>query len=150
MLISFRQFCWWLRSLSDKVHFQLQNELKLHDGRHGGALVSHDSILADEMGESSIISNILSMDFDLWDEALPSPQNLVKLPGETDKQFGPLGAMNMKKEVVFLAGPGRRDVHKMRWGNNGGTATDTLFGFRNKGSRLPRIHRRGMEEYSGE
>ena len=97
MLISFRQFCWWLRSLSDKVHFQLQNELKLHDGRHGGALVSHDSILADEMGESSIISNILSMDFDLWDEALPSPQNLVKLPGETDKQFGPLGAMNMKK-----------------------------------------------------
>lgn len=54
------------------------------------------------------------------------------------------------QEVVFLAGPGRCDVHKMRWGNNGGTATDTLFVFRSKGSRLPRIHRKGMEEYSGE
>ncbi|KAL1802278.1 hypothetical protein ACET3Z_030925 [Daucus carota] len=48
------------------------------------------------MGESNIISNILSMDFDSWDESLALPQNLVKLPGETDKQFGPLCATNMK------------------------------------------------------
>nr|XP_017252599.1 PREDICTED: uncharacterized protein LOC108223059 isoform X1 [Daucus carota subsp. sativus] len=77
--------------------YMLQDELKLHDGRHGSALVNHDSILADGMGESSIISNILSMDFDSWDESLASPQNLVKLLGETDKQLGSLGASNTKK-----------------------------------------------------
>ncbi|XP_047979913.1 uncharacterized protein LOC125221736 isoform X2 [Salvia hispanica] len=39
-----------------------------------------------DMGESSIISNILSMDFDPWNESLISPQNLAKLLGENDKQ----------------------------------------------------------------
>lgn len=43
-----------------------------------------------DMGESSIISNILSMDFDAWDDPLTSPQNLAKLFGETDKQHGSL------------------------------------------------------------
>ncbi|CAH1418311.1 unnamed protein product [Lactuca virosa] len=36
-----------------------------------------------DLGESSIISNILSMDFDPWDESLTSPQNLAKF---LDKQ----------------------------------------------------------------
>ncbi|GER42006.1 RNA binding (RRM/RBD/RNP motifs) family protein [Striga asiatica] len=44
-----------------------------------------------DMGESSIISNILSMDFDPWNESLNSPQNLVKLLGETHKQEGSFG-----------------------------------------------------------
>ncbi|GJU52049.1 nucleotide-binding alpha-beta plait domain-containing protein [Tanacetum coccineum] len=41
-----------------------------------------------DLGENSIISNILSMDFDPWDESLTSPQNLAKLLGDGDKQQG--------------------------------------------------------------
>ncbi|GMJ15456.1 hypothetical protein like AT3G45630 [Hibiscus trionum] len=40
----------------------------------------------DETGENSIISNILSLDFDTWDDSLSSPQNLAKLLGDSDKQ----------------------------------------------------------------
>ncbi|XP_021690314.2 uncharacterized protein LOC110671981 isoform X2 [Hevea brasiliensis] len=39
-----------------------------------------------DVGESSIISNILSLDLDGWDDPLTSPQNLANLLGETDKQ----------------------------------------------------------------
>lgn len=47
----------------------------------------------DDLGESSIISNILSMDFDSWDDSLGSPRNLAKLLGEAEnKQGGPHGA----------------------------------------------------------
>ncbi|KAL8146207.1 hypothetical protein AgCh_004086 [Apium graveolens] len=76
----------------------LPTELKvMHDGRRSGELVKHDSSSGNEMGESNIISNILSMDFDSWDKSLASPQNLAKLLGETDKQLGSLGASNSKK-----------------------------------------------------
>ncbi|CAI9105232.1 OLC1v1004109C1 [Oldenlandia corymbosa var. corymbosa] len=40
---------------------------------------------ASDVGESSIISNILSLDYDTWGESLTSPQNLAKFLGETDK-----------------------------------------------------------------
>ncbi|KAK4255022.1 hypothetical protein QN277_008083 [Acacia crassicarpa] len=44
-----------------------------------------------DKGESSIISNILSMDLDAWDDSLTSPQTLVKLLGDsTDNQYVPL------------------------------------------------------------
>ncbi|XP_010253492.1 PREDICTED: uncharacterized protein LOC104594737 isoform X2 [Nelumbo nucifera] len=43
-----------------------------------------------DMGESSIISNILSMEFDVWDDSLTSPHNLAKLLNESDKQQGSL------------------------------------------------------------
>ncbi|KAF8395025.1 hypothetical protein HHK36_018964 [Tetracentron sinense] len=39
-----------------------------------------------DMGESSIISSILSMDVDPWDDSLTSPLNLGKLWSEPDKQ----------------------------------------------------------------
>ncbi|KAL8516129.1 hypothetical protein ACS0TY_014701 [Phlomoides rotata] len=39
-----------------------------------------------DMGESSIISDIFSIDFDPWDESLTPPQNLAKLLGEKDNQ----------------------------------------------------------------
>ncbi|KAK6142050.1 hypothetical protein DH2020_013879 [Rehmannia glutinosa] len=45
-----------------------------------------------DIGESSIISDILSMDFDPWDESLTSPQSLSKLLGDTDKRQGSFGA----------------------------------------------------------
>lgn len=50
-----------------------------------------------DMGENSIISNILSMDFDSWDESLTSPQNLAKLLGEPDKQQRSLRVSNSWK-----------------------------------------------------
>lgn len=52
---------------------------------------------ASDMGESSIISNMLSIDFDRWDESLTSPQNLAKLLGETDKGQGSFGMPSSRK-----------------------------------------------------
>lgn len=43
-----------------------------------------------DVGENSIISNILSLDFDAWDDSITSPQNLAQLLGETDKQHSSL------------------------------------------------------------
>ncbi|KAF1899693.1 hypothetical protein Lal_00019823 [Lupinus albus] len=49
----------------------------------------HDAPM--DKGESCIISNILSMDSDAWDDSLKSPHNLAKLLGDnTDNQSGPL------------------------------------------------------------
>ncbi|KAK9154154.1 hypothetical protein Sjap_001634 [Stephania japonica] len=45
-----------------------------------------DKAASVDIGESSIISNILSLDLDVWDDSLTSPHNLAKLLGETDKQ----------------------------------------------------------------
>ncbi|KAJ4977848.1 hypothetical protein NE237_008628 [Protea cynaroides] len=53
-------------------------------------VVSVEKNAALDMGESSIISNILSMDFDSTDNSLTSPHNLAKLLNETDKQRGSL------------------------------------------------------------
>ncbi|KAL9416122.1 hypothetical protein AB3S75_039338 [Citrus x aurantiifolia] len=39
-----------------------------------------------DTGENSIISNILSMDFDTWDDPLALPQNLAKLLSEPEKE----------------------------------------------------------------
>ncbi|XVF68631.1 hypothetical protein PTKIN_Ptkin11bG0017000 [Pterospermum kingtungense] len=49
----------------------------------------HDNVgsnAAEDSGESSIISNILSLDFDTWDESLTSPQNFAKLFSDSDKE----------------------------------------------------------------
>ncbi|KAL5169469.1 CCR4-NOT transcription complex subunit 4 [Glycine soja] len=70
----------------------------LHDERNGhiiqrlvGEAVNSGHDIARDKGESSIISNILSMDFDTWDDSLTSPHNLAKLLGDnTDNQPGPL------------------------------------------------------------
>ncbi|KAJ1396656.1 Zinc finger, RING-type [Sesbania bispinosa] len=70
----------------------------LHDERHGqsigrlvGEAVNTECDTAIDAGESSIISNILSMDFDAWDDSLTSPHNLAKLLGDnTDNQSSPL------------------------------------------------------------
>jgi CCR4-NOT transcription complex subunit 4 len=52
----------------------------------GRSLGDADSNGALDVGESSIISNILSLDLDAWDNSLTSPQNLAKLLSETDNQ----------------------------------------------------------------
>ncbi|XVF20181.1 hypothetical protein REPUB_Repub11eG0175900 [Reevesia pubescens] len=62
----------------------LSNEGK---GKQMGRFIGYaESNAANDAGESSIISNILSLDFDTWDQSLTSPQHLAKLLGETDKQ----------------------------------------------------------------
>ncbi|XP_042511126.1 uncharacterized protein LOC122086410 isoform X2 [Macadamia integrifolia] len=59
-------------------------------GRNKDDVVSVGKNAALDMGESSIISNILSLDLDTWDDSLTSPHNLSKLLNETDKQHGSL------------------------------------------------------------
>ncbi|KAL7201871.1 hypothetical protein ACSBR1_033547 [Camellia fascicularis] len=69
--------------------YLLPSEVKrMHVGRYEGEAINDDQNVATNVGESSIISNMLSVDFDAWDESLTSPQNLAKLLGETDKWQG--------------------------------------------------------------
>ncbi|KAI3407642.1 uncharacterized protein J3R85_020838 [Psidium guajava] len=50
-----------------------------------------------DTGESSIISNILSLDSDAWDDSLTSPHYLAKLLGETDEQPGSMKTLTSRK-----------------------------------------------------
>lgn len=60
-------------------------------GRLVGDTVNTGCDVAIDKGESSIISNILSIDFDPWDDSITSPHNIVKLLSDnTDSQPGPL------------------------------------------------------------
>ncbi|XP_039015243.1 uncharacterized protein LOC120145494 [Hibiscus syriacus] len=52
----------------------------------GRFLVNAERNAANDTGESNLISNILSLDFDTWDEPLTSPQTLAKLLGDSEKQ----------------------------------------------------------------
>ncbi|KAL3653091.1 hypothetical protein CASFOL_002772 [Castilleja foliolosa] len=57
-----------------------------------GGYENEASSAAVGLGENNIISNILSMDFDPWDESLTSPQNMSKFVGDTDARQGSIGA----------------------------------------------------------
>ena len=62
-----------------------------HIGRLISEAVNIGSDAATDKGESSIISNILSMEFDAWNDSVLSPHNLAKLLSEsTESQNGPL------------------------------------------------------------
>ncbi|XVF05628.1 hypothetical protein REPUB_Repub05bG0189100 [Reevesia pubescens] len=75
----------------------LSNEGK---GKQMGRFLGNaESNAAKETGESSIISDILSLDFDTWDESLTSPQNLAKLLGDNDKQPNSLKSSNSWKAL---------------------------------------------------
>ncbi|XP_022943594.1 uncharacterized protein LOC111448316 isoform X1 [Cucurbita moschata] len=66
--------------------FLLHNEGRgRHVGRLSGDMLNANGSGFVDNGENSIISNILSMDFNMWDNTLTS-QNLAKLLGESDKQ----------------------------------------------------------------
>ncbi|CAN4119026.1 unnamed protein product [Withania somnifera] len=60
---------------------------RMHMDRFKGATATVDHSSTTERVENNIISNILSMDFDPWNESLAS-QNLVKLLGVADNQLG--------------------------------------------------------------
>ncbi|KAK8697912.1 hypothetical protein V6N13_114044 [Hibiscus sabdariffa] len=71
-------------NISTERHPLLSNEEK---GKQlGSLLVNAESNAANGTGESNIISNILSLDFDTWDGSLTSPQNMVQLLGDSEKQ----------------------------------------------------------------
>ncbi|XP_056166237.1 uncharacterized protein LOC115670873 isoform X2 [Syzygium oleosum] len=60
----------------------------------GSKVEMHDSLKA---GEGSIISNILSLDFDSWSDSLTSPQHLANLLGESDKRGGSVRSSSYRK-----------------------------------------------------
>ncbi|KAM7527871.1 hypothetical protein LguiB_031281 [Lonicera macranthoides] len=70
------------------------------NGFHHSYLLTNEvkNNVAVDMGESSIISNILSMDSESWNQSLTSPQNIAKLLGpKNDKQQVPLKGSNSWK-----------------------------------------------------
>ncbi|CAL0321917.1 unnamed protein product [Lupinus luteus] len=68
------------------------------NGRLVTEAVNTGSGAAVDKGESTIISNILSMEFDGWGDSLTSPKNLAKLLGDnTDNQNGPLKNSSTRK-----------------------------------------------------
>jgi len=80
------------KSMSSSSYGFLHDERKEQNiGSLFSEMVSIGSDAVMDKGESSIISNILSMEFDAWDDSVTSPQSLAKLLGDnTDKQNGSL------------------------------------------------------------
>ncbi|XP_048628155.1 uncharacterized protein LOC106419711 isoform X2 [Brassica napus] len=82
---------------SDRLH--LQNGF----GEKSMFNVDH-SLFANEgrnkvrSAEDEIISNILSLDFDPWDESLTSPHNLAELLGKIDQRSSPVKPSNLLKQ----------------------------------------------------
>jgi CCR4-NOT transcription complex subunit 4 len=77
---------------SYRLHHDDRND---HIGRVISEAVNIGSGAATDKGESSIISNILSMEFDTWDESMLSPHNLAKLLSDsTENQNGSLKKSN--------------------------------------------------------
>ncbi|KAF9596955.1 hypothetical protein IFM89_014599 [Coptis chinensis] len=67
-------------------------------GGFGNNTVSFEKNISVDTGESNIISNILSIDIDAWDESLGSHHNFAKLLSETDKEFGWFKTRSSPKE----------------------------------------------------
>ncbi|KAI3830106.1 hypothetical protein L1987_04239 [Smallanthus sonchifolius] len=68
-------------SLDQNLEKAPQHPFNLYNG------MFEDHSTADlDLGENTIISNILSMDFHPWEESLISPQNLANFLGENNKQ----------------------------------------------------------------
>lgn len=70
-----------------------------HIGTFDSGFANVESQSAVDLGESSIISNIL--DLDLWDDSLTSPHNLAEFLGESDKRDVPIKlATNPRKGQI--------------------------------------------------
>ncbi|CAN4119945.1 unnamed protein product [Withania somnifera] len=76
----------YLGSTDDTYYLSNEGKRTQMD-RFEGETATEDHSSTAERGENNIISNILSMDFDPWNESLAS-QNLVKLLGAADNQQG--------------------------------------------------------------
>ncbi|KAG2335178.1 hypothetical protein Bca52824_006358 [Brassica carinata] len=82
---------------SDRLH--LPNgfgEQSMFNTEH--SLFANESRNKVRSAEDEIISNILSLDFDPWDESLTSPHNLAELLGKVDQRSSPLKPSNLLKQ----------------------------------------------------
>lgn len=88
-------------SLIDSAALRINDEQSSLRGIHNGTLQGDATNCQKngipDAGESSIISNILSLDFEPWNDSLTSPRNLAKVFGATDKQQGSISATNSWK-----------------------------------------------------
>ncbi|XP_042427982.1 uncharacterized protein LOC122015292 isoform X1 [Zingiber officinale] len=75
------------RNDSGSSEFNFNKESVRPLGRSATTNTVKDAFV-DKTGESSIISDILSLDFDPWDESVSPANSLAKLLGETKKQDG--------------------------------------------------------------
>ncbi|KMT02154.1 hypothetical protein BVRB_9g207330 isoform C [Beta vulgaris subsp. vulgaris] len=122
-------------------------------GRFDGEFANVDSQPAMDMGENNIISNILSLDLDSWDDPLTSPQNLAKLLRENDKQEGPVkmagswkGQNSNQSRFSFARQEDSRN-HLFNiepsLGNIGQAGNNSSFGHEFLGNRDPYLERIG-------
>ncbi|XP_023636120.1 uncharacterized protein LOC17876101 isoform X2 [Capsella rubella] len=87
----------------DKSMTNVGHSLFPNEGRNKINTVEH-SLFANEgrnkfnSAEDAIISNILSLDFDPWDESLTCPHNLAELLGEVDQRSSTLKPSNLLKQ----------------------------------------------------
>ncbi|XP_048136204.1 uncharacterized protein LOC115752190 isoform X2 [Rhodamnia argentea] len=77
----------------DRISGVRERQIEMLQG-DGSKVEMHDSLKA---GEGSIISNILSLDFDSWSDSLTSPQHLANLLGESDKHEGSVRSSSYRK-----------------------------------------------------
>ncbi|KAL3518296.1 hypothetical protein ACH5RR_020885 [Cinchona calisaya] len=82
----FNSFASLANNVEHSSYLLSNDEISKRIGKFDSEVSSAGCNVALDVGESSIISNILSLDFDSWDESLTSPQNLAKFLGETDRQ----------------------------------------------------------------
>ncbi|CAA7032111.1 unnamed protein product [Microthlaspi erraticum] len=75
--------------------------------------------------EDAIISNILSLDFDPWDEALISPHNLPQFLGEVDQRSSTLKPSNLLKQHN---GQSRFSFARYEESSNQTSGSENLFG----------------------
>ncbi|KAJ8535553.1 hypothetical protein K7X08_023273 [Anisodus acutangulus] len=81
-----------------RSYYRLPDEGKrMHMERFQDEAPSENYSTNVDSGESSIISNILSLDFDPCNQSLTSPQNLARFLGETDDQKGSLRVSSSRK-----------------------------------------------------
>ncbi|XP_056854898.1 uncharacterized protein LOC130506005 isoform X2 [Raphanus sativus] len=82
---------------SDRLHFPSGfGEKSMFSADH--SLFANEGRNKVRSAEDEVISNILSLDFDPWDESLTSPQNLAELLGKVDQRASPLKPSNLLKQ----------------------------------------------------
>ncbi|XP_010483660.1 PREDICTED: uncharacterized protein LOC104762130 isoform X1 [Camelina sativa] len=84
----------------DKSMTSVEHSLFANEGINTveNSLFSNEGRNKIKSAENAIISNILSLDFDPWDESLTSTHNLAELLGEVDQRSSTLKPSNLLKQ----------------------------------------------------
>ncbi|XP_071717937.1 uncharacterized protein [Rutidosis leptorrhynchoides] len=110
---------------NSSISYSSQDPYFLANGNLDPPLVDQNVDL--DSGESSLISDILSMDFDPWDESLTSPRNLAKFLGQSNKQpesHGVLSARTSQNSNQSRFSFAREDECSYRESNYAPSASD--------------------------